>query len=144
MPTVVRRGATTHRRTVPSLPGMARGRHARRGWLRAWLAPVEAPPPRWRAVHAQSLVRLSDDLTAVQAEVERLRGTTSGSTAAQVVAELRAQRLEDELATARAEIAALRRDLDALREDVLWAFAERRLPVDASPAQRLSVARRSG
>ena len=95
-------------------------------------------------MHAQSLVRLCDDVAVLQAEVVRLREASDRSTAAQVVAELRAQRLEAELSATRAEAAALRRDLDALREDVLWAFAERRLPVDGSPVTRLSVARRSG
>lgn len=93
-------------------------------------------------MHALSLLRLSDDVAALQAEVTALRGAFERSTAAEVAAELRAQRLEEELAAARTEVTALRRDLDALREDVVWAFAERRLP--GSAPQRLSVARRSG
>src|SRR5687768_17285256 len=98
---------------------MARGRHARQPWWRAWLspqpgpapAPARPPVPHWRDVHALSLVRLSDDVAALQAEVTALRGTSERSTAAEVMAELRAQRLEEELAAARAEVAALRRDL---------------------------------
>ena len=105
-------------------------------------------------MHARSLVRLCDDVTALQAEVAALRASSQRSTAAEVVAELRAQRLEQELAAVRTEAAALRRDLDALREELVWAFAERRLPldglpvdqapVDRAPVQHLRVARRSG
>ena len=62
-------------------------------------------------MHAQSLVRLCDDVAVVQAEVVRLREASDRSTAAEVVAELRAQRLEAELASTRAEAAALRRYL---------------------------------
>ena len=69
---------------------MARGRHVRRTGLRAWLLPTEPPPPTWRTVHAQSLVLLSDDLRVLQEEVARLRAGTERSTAAQVLAELRA------------------------------------------------------
>ena len=123
---------------------MARARHARRSRWWAWLLPDRAPAPSWRDVHAQSLVRLCDDVVALQREVAALRAASQRSTAAEVVAELRAQRLEDELAAARAEAAALRRDLDALREELVWAFAEGRLPVDGAPVQSLRLARRSG
>ena len=95
-------------------------------------------------MHAQSLVRLCDDVAALQAEVAGLRAASERSTAAAVVAELRAQRLEEQLTATRAEAAALRRELDALREEVLWTSAERRLPSEGSPASHLRVARRSG
>jgi ABC-type phosphate transport system auxiliary subunit len=122
---------------------MARGRHVRRTGLRAWLVPDEPPPPSWRTVHAQSLVLLSDDLRVLQEEVRRLRAGTERSTAAQVVAELRAERLEAELAETRAQLAALRADVDALREELVWAFADRRAAAEPAPVTRLP-GRRSG
>lgn len=123
---------------------MARGRHVRRSGLLAWLFPDRAQPA-WRTVHAQSLVLLSADVEGLQQEVEQLRAGQASTTAAAVMAELRAERLERELADARADLAAVRealaavredsaavrRDSAALREDLVWAFAERRLPVDA-------------
>lgn len=122
---------------------MARGRHVRRTGLRAWLSPSEPPPPSWRTVHAQSLVLLSDDLRMMQEEVVRLRGATERSTAAQVLAELRAERLEAELAETREQLAALRADVDALREELVWALADRRGAKEAAPVTRLP-GRRSG
>ena len=122
---------------------MARGRHVRRTGLRAWLVPSEPPPPSWRTVHAQSLVLLSDDLRVLQEELTRLRAGTERSTAAQVVAELRAERLEAELAETRAQLAALRADVDALREELVWAFADRRASVEGAPVTRLP-GRRTG
>lgn len=122
---------------------MARGRHVRRTGLLAWLLHSEPPPPTWRTVHAQSLVLLSDDLRVLQEEVARLRAGTERSTAAQVLAELRAERLEAELAETRKQLAALRADVDALREELLWAVTERRAAVDAAPVTRLK-GRRTG
>jgi ABC-type phosphate transport system auxiliary subunit len=122
---------------------MARGRHVRRRGLLAWLLPKEAPPPSWRTVHAQSLVLLSDDLRVLQLEVTRLRETAERSTAAQVLAELRAERLEAELAETRAALAALRSDVDALREELVWATADRRTATGTAPVTRLPK-RRSG
>ena len=122
---------------------MARGRHVRRGGLRAWLLLDEPPAPSWRTVHAQSLVLLSDDLRALQEEVTRLRAGTERSTAAQVVAELRAERLEAELAETRGQLATLRAAVDALREELVWAFADRRGTKEAAPVTRLPE-RRSG
>ena len=119
---------------------MARGRHVRRGGLLAWLLPSAPPPPSWRTVHAQSLVLLSDDLRVLQEEVTRLRVTAEASTAAQVMAELRAERLEAELAETRASLAALRSDVDALREELVWAATDRTAP---APVTRLPK-RRSG
>lgn len=95
-------------------------------------------------MHALSLVRLCDDVSGLSAELVTVRAAAERSTAAQVAAELRSQRLERELAAAHEQVTALRRELDALREDLVWAFAERRLPLDGAPVQRLSVARRTG
>ena len=123
---------------------MARGRHARRS---RWLGggqPSGAPAPRWREVHARSLLRLSDELTGLQAEVLGLHAAGEDLTAVDAAAERRTARLEEELTASRAEVAALRRDLDTLRADVLWIFSERRPAADGTPASRLSVARRSG
>jgi hypothetical protein len=126
---------------------MARGRHVRRtglrAWLRTWLLPSEPPPPSWRSVHASSLLRLSDDLRGLQVELARLRAGAERSTAAQVMAELRAERLEAELAGTRAQLAALRADVDALREELVWSATDRRTPVEAAPVTRLA-GRRTG
>ena len=122
---------------------MARGRHVRRSRLRAWLEPAAPPPPSWRTVHAQTLVLLSDDLRVLREEVTRLRVDAGRSTAGQVLAELRAERLEAELAETRAQLAALRADVDALREELVWAVADRRAVVEPSPVTRLP-GRRSG
>ena len=122
---------------------MARGRHVRRGGLLAWLLRSEPPPPSWRTVHAQSLVLLSDDLRVLQEEIARLRAGAERSTAAQVLAELRAERLEAELAETRAQLAALRADVDALREELVWAVTERRAAVEAAPVTRLKGRRTS-
>ena len=123
---------------------MARGRHVRRTGLRAWLVPVQPPPPTWRTVHAQSLVLLSEDVRTLQEEVTRLRAGAERSTAAQVMAELRAERLEAELAGTRAQLATLRADVEALREELVWAFADRRAaepaPVTRLPGRRSSTA----
>ena len=94
-------------------------------------------------MHATSLVRLSDDVAALQAEVASLRAHERRATAVEVLAELRAQRLERELASARAVVAGLRSDLDALREELVWVSAERRRPADGPTVARLSVARRA-
>jgi uncharacterized membrane protein len=88
-------------------------------------------------------VLLSDDLRVLQLEVTRLRETAERSTAAQVLAELRAERLEAELAETRAALAALRSDVDALREELVWANADRRTASGAAPVTRLPK-RRSG
>lgn len=122
---------------------MARGRHVRRTGLLAWLLATEPPPPSWRTVHAQSLVLLSDDVRVLREEVVRLRAGTERSTAAQVLAELRAQRLEAELAETRAQLSALRADVEALREELVWAFADRRAAVEPAPVTRLP-GRRTG
>ena len=115
----------------------------RRSGLRAWLLPAEPPPPSWRTVHARSLVLLSDDLRVVQEQVRRLRAGAERSTAAQVLADLRAERLEAELAETRAQLAAVRADVDALREELVWAVADRRAAAEPAPVTRLS-GRRSG
>jgi uncharacterized membrane protein len=88
-------------------------------------------------------VLLSDDLRVLQEEVARLRAGAERSIAAQLLAELRAERLEAELAETRASLAALRTDVDALREELVWALADRRTAVEAAPVTRLP-GRRTG
>lgn len=102
----------------------------RRSRLLAWLFPDRAAPPSWRAVHARSLVLLGDRVEALDQQVQRLREAEERSTAAAVVAELRAEQLERELAALRAEAGGLRADLCAVREELLWSFAERRAAVE--------------
>ena len=79
------------------------------------------------------------DLRALEDEVARLRSTEALTVAAAVAAELRAVRLERELAAARAEAAQVRDDLAALREELVWAFAERRLAVEAAAGTAVVV-----
>ncbi len=122
---------------------MAQGRHVRHSRLRARLLPVEPPPPSWRTVHAASLVRLSDDVQGLQEQVDGLRTCGERSTAVQVADQQRAEHLAAELAATRELVAALRADVDALREELVWALAERRPPVEAAPVTRLP-ARRTG
>ena len=113
---------------------MARGRHRRRSSLLSRLrARVFGPPvPPWREVHALAVVTTRHELAALEQEVARLRSTESLTVAAAVASELRAQRLERELAAARAELAEVRADLASLREELVWAFAERKLAVEAA------------
>ena len=106
----------------------------RRSGLLAWLLSLRRPEPSWRSVHAQSLLLLGDDLRALDDEITRLRAAEERSTSAAVMAELRAERLERELAAVRAEVASLRDDLAGVREELVWAFAERRFPVEAGRA----------
>lgn len=82
-------------------------------------------------MHAQSLVLLTEQVRTYDGEIAGLRAAQERSTAAAVLAELRAERLERELTAVRAEVSALRADLTVVREELLWAFAERRLPLDA-------------
>ena len=110
-----------------------RGRHARRRrsvW--AWLVPAPSAPPQpsWRTVHAHSLVLLCDDVARLQGELLHLRTATEQSTAAAVIAELRALRLEEQLTATRAELAVLRDELSALREELVWTFTSSRAPGD--------------
>lgn len=101
---------------------MARGRHVQRSGLLARLW------PRRRRVPAHAGV---DRFAALEAEVARLRVLGAATAATAAAAEVRARRAEDQLGAARAELVGLRTDLAALREELVWAFAERRLPVDA-------------
>jgi hypothetical protein len=108
---------------------MVRGRHVRRAGLEVWLSPGPPQPP-WRTVHALSLVLLSDRVRELDDEVVRLRSAQRAGAAAAVLADLRAQRMEGALSQTRGELDALRSEMAELREELVWAFAERRLPED--------------
>lgn len=102
---------------------MGRGRHVRRRGPLARLR-RRGTQPAWRDVHAQALVLATDDLQRLEAEVARLRSLEQLTTAAAVAAELRAERLERELRETRAALAAVAADVAALREELVWVFAE--------------------
>ena len=102
---------------------MARGRHRRRSGLLARLLPARR--------------RRTDPLVAELARSTALARVAAEASQAALVraalAEERAALAEARLWEAVREMSALRTDLTALREEVLWAFAEGRLPV-AAPA----------
>jgi hypothetical protein len=89
------------------------------------------------------------EVELLRAEVVRLRTlaevaaeTTSRALVRAVHAEdsavgagKRAARAEQRLAAVQDELAGLRADLSGVREDVVWAFAEGRLPVAHRPAE---------
>ena len=126
---------------------MSRGRHAKRPGLlaRLWLVelwPVSLRPgglrsaglrpPRHRRGaplrFAAPDAGLVVQLRALDAELSRLRVLGIAHAAAAASADVRARRAEEQLGAVRLELA-------ALREELVWAFAEGRLPVAApSPA----------
>ncbi len=78
---------------------------------------------------------------ALEGEVSRLRVLGIAHAAAAASADIRARRAEEQLTTVHAELAGLRGELvglrgelSSLREDLVWAFAEGRLPVAAPVA----------
>lgn len=105
---------------------MARGRHVKRSGLLARLW------PRRRQVVAAPV----DDgrLAALEGEVSRLRVLGIAHAAAAASADVRARRAEEHLSAVREELSLTRGQLVALREELLWAFAEGRLPVEAPQA----------
>ena len=139
---------------------MSRGRHAKRSGLlaRLWLVelwpvrlwpvglwPVGLWPVRLRpaALRPAALrpsrhrrgtplrsaapdAGLLGQLRALDAELSRLRVLGIAHAAAAASADVRARRAEEQLG-------AVRQELAALREELVWAFAEGRLPV-AAPA----------
>lgn len=68
---------------------------------------------------------------ALEGEVSRLRVLGIAHAAAAAAADMRSRRAQEQLAASLAEVAALRCDLAALREELVWAFAERKLVVPA-------------
>ena len=125
---------------------MARGRHRRPSPLLARLWPgrvrrVQQPRTAVRIWDEQqrALIGLQADLFRMDAEMARLRMLGAKHAAAAASADLRARRAEEQLGAATAELTGLRGDLAALREELVWAFAERKLdvcvPDEARPAQ---------
>ena len=68
---------------------------------------------------------LAGRLHGLEGELSRLRVLGIAHAAAAASADVRARRAEEQLGAVRAELA-------ALREELVWAFAESRLPVAAS------------
>ena len=128
---------------------MSRGRHAKRSGLlaRLWpsrlrpvaLRPVALRPSRHRRGaplrSAAPDAGLLSQLRALDGELSRLRVLGIAHAAAAASADVRARRAEEQLG-------ALRLELAALREELVWAFAEGRLPVAApvpAPARVLDL-----
>lgn len=61
----------------------------------------------------------------------RLRVLGVWHAGAAAAADARARAAQEQLGAARCELAALWTDLSALRDELVWAFAERKLEVDA-------------
>ena len=92
---------------------------------------------------------MRDELARLEAEVLRQRALNATLAETAAAALVRAGRAEDLAAVAvsraaavETELAGLRADLSVLREELVWAFAEGRLPVDA-PATAVVDLRRS-
>ena len=112
---------------------MSRGRHAKRSGLLARLWPfglrtVGLRPSRHRRGaplrSAAPDAGLLSQLRAFDGELSRLRVLGIAHAAAAASADVRARRAEEQLGAVRLELA-------ALREELVWAFAEGRLPVAA-------------
>ena len=117
---------------------MSRGRHAKRSGLLARLWPVGLRTVRlWSVGRQPSRHRrgaplrsaapdagLLGQLRAFDGELSRLRVLGIAHAAAAASADVRARRAEEQLGAVRLELA-------ALREELVWAFAEGRLPVAA-------------
>ena len=133
---------------------MSRGRHAKRSGLlaRLWpsrlrtfglqpvrLRPLGRQPSRHRRGaplrSAAPDAGLLSQLRALDGELSRLRVLGIAHAAAAASADVRARRAEEQLGAVRLELA-------ALREELVWAFAEGRLPVAApvpAPARVLDL-----
>ena len=112
---------------------MSRGRHAKPSGLLARLWPfglrtVGLRPSRHRRGaplrSAAPDAGLLSQLRAFGGELSRLRVLGIAHAAAAASADVRARRAEEQLGAVRLELA-------ALREELVWAFAEGRLPVAA-------------
>ena len=101
---------------------MARGRHAKRSSLLSRLFPGRAARRRAEAERQRDLLR------SLQYEVHRLQGLLTSTAGAAARADVRAQRAEEHVQAAVAEATALRTEVARLREELLWAWAEGRLP----------------
>ena len=75
----------------------------------------------------------------MQGELARLRVLGAQHAAAAASADVRARRAEEQLGAVLGELSGLRVELAGLREELVWAFAARKLEVDApveAPAQQ--------
>lgn len=72
--------------------------------------------------------RQRDLLRSLQYEVHRLQGLLTSAAGAAAGADARARRAEEHVQAAVAEATALRTEVGRLREELLWAWAEGRLP----------------
>ena len=90
---------------------------------------------------APAFVEPTDRLAALEGEVSRLRVLGIAHAAAAASADVRARRAEEQLAAARSELTGLRTDLAALREELVWAFAERRIETPAAVIDLRGVTR---
>jgi hypothetical protein len=118
---------------------MARGRHRRPSPLLAWLWPSRARRVQPRASarvewdeQQRVVIGLQADLFRVDAEMARLRALGARHAASAAAADLRARRAEEQLAAATSELTGLRADLASLREELVWAFAERKVDVESA------------
>ena len=88
---------------------------------------------RWRRPPAQRQAQVTavvdDRLVALEGELARLRVLGIAHAAAAARADLRAQLALEQVEVLRAELGTARAQLVAVREELLWAFAEGRLPV---------------
>ena len=100
---------------------MARGRHARRTGLLARLLPGREA--RRRAAEQQRVL-----LRQVADELRHLRAAADAQTAAAAAAQERAAAAEERARVAETALASLRAEVERLREELLWAWAEGRLP----------------
>lgn len=108
---------------------MARGRHAKPSGLLSRLFPGRAARRRAAAEAERSL------LHGLRVEVDRLSRIGIGLAAQAAEASARAQRAEAQACAARAEVedlraetGSLRAEVATLREEMLWAWADGRLP----------------
>lgn len=111
---------------------MSRGRHAKPSGLLSRLFPGRAARRRAAAEAERALLR------ELRYEVDRLRSLGTMLAADAAAASARAHRAEEQARAARAEVHDLRVETDSLRgevarlrEEVLWAWAEKRMPTQA-------------
>ena len=86
------------------------------------------------------MIELRTDVSRLEAELARLRVLGAEHAGAAASADLRARRAEQALSAATEELSGLRADFAALREELVWAFAERRLEAEAPAAAAHSAA----
>jgi hypothetical protein len=111
---------------------MARGRHRRRTGLLAWLWPGGCRQKE------PGVAGLRAEVSWLTEELAQLWNVVAEQTGAAAAADRRTRQSEARLAAARVELTLLRSDFAALREELVWAFAERKVTA-ASPAPVLDL-----